>query len=390
MVEAEAIQRARESLSTGCAVMFRYDLQGAGPRDPKPICGGSMRLLVDPTFVGCRDEFQRVMLALGDGCCGFWLTTLSYRGEIQHIEVTSRFVAESESGSESTLASLGDLNSLLAGDTGRLVAASDHPLGERGLDARGVRLEGVAARDDLDPRFRLSHGREAAMIFSSAYATMIGTFVPLVTEETALVSDELNHNCIINAIRLSRPKEKRVYRHNDIADCEEKLAGVAGACRRALVITAGIFSMRGDRAPLHEILTVARQYDARFPENVVVIVDDSHGVGAYGPMKYALGFFVKTGDGAADRSQPSWRAPARFLQWSPASTSWEHVGMKLRLFGRTRSDGRRSRTGIGQRLDSFVTEVAQEIDHRTQANYAVELMVGGERSSVDRSSPIVP
>jgi glycine C-acetyltransferase len=125
------------------------------------------------------------------------------------------------------------------------------------------------------------HAREAAMIFSSAYATMLGVFTPLVTEETALVSDALNHNCIINAIKLARPKEKRVYRHNDMEDFRAKLAEVKG-CKRALVVTDGIFSMRGDAAPLAELMEIARAADADFPENVVVIVDDSHGVGAYG------------------------------------------------------------------------------------------------------------
>jgi len=135
----------------------------------------------------------------------------------------------------------------------------------------------------LERKLAQFHRREAAMIFSSAYATMIGTFVPLVTSETALVSDELNHNCIINAIKLARPKEKRVYRHNDMADFEAKLGEVAGSCRRALVITDGIFSMRGDQAPLPELFAIAKRHDDRFPENVVVLVDDSHGVGAYGP-----------------------------------------------------------------------------------------------------------
>ena len=136
---------------------------------------------------------------------------------------------------------------------------------------------------ELEAKLAQFHRREAAMIFSSAYATMIGTFVPLVTPETALVSDELNHNCIINAIKLARPKEKRVYRHNDMADFESKLLEVAGSCRRALVITDGIFSMRGDQAPLPELFAIADRHDAQFPENVVVLVDDSHGVGAYGP-----------------------------------------------------------------------------------------------------------
>lgn len=136
---------------------------------------------------------------------------------------------------------------------------------------------------ELEAKLAAFHGREAAMIFSSAYATMIGTFVPFVTPETAIVSDELNHNCIINAIRLSRPKEKRVYRHNDMADFEAKLLEVAGVCRRALIVTDGIFSMRGDHAPLPELMAIARRHDEKFPENVVVLVDDSHGVGAYGP-----------------------------------------------------------------------------------------------------------
>ena len=166
-----------------------------------------------------------------------------------------------------------------------VIAAEEEAVRRFGAGPGAVRfISGTyAPHVELEARLAAFHAREAAMIFSSAYAAMIGTFVPLVTPETALVSDELNHNCIINAIRLARPKDKRVYRHNDTLDFEAKLLEVAGACRRALVVTDGIFSMRGDHAPLHEILTVAHRHDARFPENVVVIVDDSHGVGAYGP-----------------------------------------------------------------------------------------------------------
>jgi glycine C-acetyltransferase len=151
----------------------------------------------------------------------------------------------------------------------------------------------------LEERLAAFHAREAAMVFSAAYAAMVGVFTPLVTVETAIVSDELNHNCIINAIRLARPQEKRVYRHNDVADFEAKLGEVAAAgCRRALVVTDGIFSMRGDGAPLPEILEVARRHDAAFPENAVVIVDDSHGVGAYGAT--GRGTEEATGAGPSD------------------------------------------------------------------------------------------
>lgn len=135
---------------------------------------------------------------------------------------------------------------------------------------------------ELERRLAAFHGREAAMIFSSAYATTLGVLVPLITAETVVVSDELNHNCIINAMRLARPKDKQVYRHLDLADLEAKLAATVGTCRRVLVVTDGVFSMRGDYAPLPRIQEIAERFDGEFPENVLVVVDDSHGVGALG------------------------------------------------------------------------------------------------------------
>ncbi|MBT8405564.1 MAG: aminotransferase class I/II-fold pyridoxal phosphate-dependent enzyme [Gemmatimonadetes bacterium] len=138
------------------------------------------------------------------------------------------------------------------------------------------------AHVELEAALAAFHGREAAMAFSSAYATIVSSIVPLVTRETALISDELNHNCIINAARLARPAAKAIYAHNDVAALEKALEEQVGKVRRALVLTDGIFSMRGDHAPLAEIMEVARRFDDRFPENVVVVVDDSHGVGAFG------------------------------------------------------------------------------------------------------------
>ena len=135
----------------------------------------------------------------------------------------------------------------------------------------------------LERRLAAFHGRPAAMIFSSAYATVMSALVPLTTERTILISDELNHNCIINAMRLARPQDKLLYKHSDMAglrDALERAAELAAA--RVVLVTDGIFSMRGDHAPLAEVMELARTYDERFPENVVVIVDDSHGVGAFG------------------------------------------------------------------------------------------------------------
>jgi glycine C-acetyltransferase len=138
------------------------------------------------------------------------------------------------------------------------------------------------AHVDLEETLARFHGRDAAMAFSSAYATVVSTIVPLVTEETVLISDELNHNCIINAMRLARPAGKAIYPHNDVEALDQALTDWRGKAKRALVTTDGIFSMRGDHAPLDEIAEVCRAHDGHFEENVVLVVDDSHGVGAFG------------------------------------------------------------------------------------------------------------
>ena len=126
------------------------------------------------------------------------------------------------------------------------------------------------------------HHREAAMIFSAAYAAVMGVVTPLISPDTIVLSDELNHNCIINAVRLSRPKEKGVYRHLDMDDLSARVKAAVGRAGHLLIITDGIFSMRGDHAPLDIIGRIAGEHDADFARGVSVLVDDSHGVGAFG------------------------------------------------------------------------------------------------------------
>lgn len=135
---------------------------------------------------------------------------------------------------------------------------------------------------ELEKRLAAFHGREAGMAYSSAYATIMGVLPPLITDETVVISDELNHNCIINAMRLARPKAKAIYAHNDMGALEGELSKAVGTAKRCVVVTDGIFSMRGDHAPLPSICDLAKRFDAEFPENVLVVVDDSHGVGAFG------------------------------------------------------------------------------------------------------------
>lgn len=167
-----------------------------------------------------------------------------------------------------------------------VIEAEEATTAEYGAGPGAVRFISGTYRQHIELERQLAafHGREASMIFSSAYATTLGVLVPLITAETVIISDELNHNCIINAMRLARPKDKQIYRHVDMAELDAKLSAAAasGELRRAVVVTDGIFSMRGDWAPLPELQAIIDKYDDAFPENVVLVVDDSHGVGALG------------------------------------------------------------------------------------------------------------
>lgn len=154
---------------------------------------------------------------------------------------------------------------------------------------------------ELEKRLAVFHGRASAMIYSSAYATVMGVLPALIHENTLVVSDQLNHNCIINAIRLSHPAKKEIYNHLDMVVLERILDRYALSkpipgepeIKRVLVITDGVFSMRGDVAPLNEIITICRKYEQNFEEGIVTIVDDSHGIGAFG----------KTGRGTEEYTQ---------------------------------------------------------------------------------------
>ena len=135
---------------------------------------------------------------------------------------------------------------------------------------------------ELEKKLAQFHHREAAMIFSAAYATIMGILPPLIDKETLVISDALNHNCIINALRLSRPGAKKIYRHLDMVDLETKLRENCGKFKRVIVVTDGIFSMRGDYAPLDRLVLLCENFQSEFAEGIISVVDDSHGVGAFG------------------------------------------------------------------------------------------------------------
>ncbi len=135
---------------------------------------------------------------------------------------------------------------------------------------------------DLERKLAAFHRREAALLMSAAYATVMGVLPQFIDEHTLVVSDALNHNCIINAIRLARPAKKAVYGHLDMSELDHILASNAGQAKRVCVVTDGIFSMRGDHAPLDEIKAICERHEQAYDEGILTVVDDSHGVGAFG------------------------------------------------------------------------------------------------------------
>jgi glycine C-acetyltransferase len=121
------------------------------------------------------------------------------------------------------------------------------------------------------------------MLMSAAYATVMGVLTQLITADTLVISDALNHNCIINAILLAQPADTAIYAHVDMQALDTLLDTNTGQVKRVCVVTDGIFSMRGDYAPLDEIAAICKRHEANYEEGIITIVDDSHGVGAFGP-----------------------------------------------------------------------------------------------------------
>jgi glycine C-acetyltransferase len=121
-----------------------------------------------------------------------------------------------------------------------------------------------------------------AILYISAFDANGGLFEPLLTDQDAILSDELNHASIIDGVRLCKAQRFR-YRHNDMADLKAKLEEAKG-CRFRLIFTDSVFSMDGDLARLPDICDLADRHDA------LVGIDDAHGTGHLGP----------TGRGAAE------------------------------------------------------------------------------------------
>jgi glycine C-acetyltransferase len=141
-----------------------------------------------------------------------------------------------------------------------------------------------APHAELEEKIARFVSRPAARVFNSAYTSTLGLAMTLAGPETYWIGDALNHNCIIRAMRIANvPRERRaIFEHNDVEDLERRLDAVPEGVARVVVIFDGIFSMRGDHAPLDAFVELTGRYHDRYRDGVITVMDDSHGIGAYG------------------------------------------------------------------------------------------------------------
>ena len=167
-----------------------------------------------------------------------------------------------------------------------LIEAADAATAAFGVGPGAVRfIDGTfAPHVALEERIAGFTGKPAAKILNSAYTSNCALALAMSNNNTFWVGDRLNHNSIIRAMRIANiPGEnKRIYEHNDMDSLTRALDDVPAHAERVLVIFDGIFSMRGDFAPIDTIVAITEAHHDRFPGGVVTVVDDSHGIGAYG------------------------------------------------------------------------------------------------------------
>ena len=168
----------------------------------------------------------------------------------------------------------------------KLKEAAERAVREFGTGSGASRLicGSIEPHERLEEALAAFKGAEAALIFSTGYATALGTITALMSSDDIVVLDKLVHASIVDAARLSGAK-LRVYAHNDLADLEK----ILDWCRRpahekarVLVVTESVFSMDGDFAPLREIVEVKEKFGAW------LMVDEAHATGLFGERRRGL------------------------------------------------------------------------------------------------------
>jgi glycine C-acetyltransferase len=152
---------------------------------------------------------------------------------------------------------------------------------KEGMDKFGYGLSSVrficgtqSIHKDLEKLIAKFMGTDDTILYSSCFDANGGLFETILDKECVIISDALNHASIIDGVRLCKA-ERKVFKHGDMADLEEKLKESKGA-KKVMIATDGVFSMDGDVAKLDEICDLADKYGA------LVMIDDCHSTGFFG------------------------------------------------------------------------------------------------------------
>jgi len=162
---------------------------------------------------------------------------------------------------------------------------SSHPrvieAAHKAIDSRGYGMSSVRficgtqdIHKELEAKIAKFLGTEDTILYVACFDANGGVFEPLLGENDAIISDELNHASIIDGVRLCKAQRGR-YKHNNMADLEEQLKSFSGA-RTRIIVTDSVFSMDGTIAQLDKICDLADKYDA------LVMIDESHSSGFMG------------------------------------------------------------------------------------------------------------
>ena len=214
------------------------------------------------------------------------LSHLEETGQLKHLQMI-----ESPMGPRISIRGLGEVDCFCSNN---YLGLANHPdvveAGIEGLRKYGAGTSSVrficgtfAPHEALEERIASFLEVEASYTFVSCWNATEATFPTLCQDGDVIVSDELNHACIIDSMRLTtaihRGVSKCIYKHSDMESLREAL--VTATEKRSLdgsifVITDGVFSMEGDIALLPDIRSLCDEFGA------VLVVDDSHGTGVMG------------------------------------------------------------------------------------------------------------
>lgn len=158
----------------------------------------------------------------------------------------------------------------------RVIDAAKKTIDEYGYGMSSVRFicGTQTIHKELESKIAEFLGTDDAILYAAAFDANGGVFEPIIGKGDAIISDQLNHASIIDGVRLCKA-DRYVYKHNDMADLEEKLKEAQGA-RTRVIATDGVFSMDGTIAQLDKICDLADKYDA------LVMSDECHSTGFVG------------------------------------------------------------------------------------------------------------